>query len=292
MTRGEHGRPQREGYGTTHVADIQADNAATIGTPRPSTLAGPAPSAVAGRLRQLDLAEAVGVGHHLDGGDPPVREAERERHPGPTAGSPDEAGDAVEQGRPGRPGATGERVAHGRRPRTSAPAPTCTAAVVGAEDDVGVEQGHQGVEVAVAGGGRLDHPARRVRSAPGSGSAPCTRRRARLASWRAAARVRPRIPRSRRRGRRTGRGGRGEPLGRGQGVQHHQQRRPDRVGPGRASRSGSAPSCDPAAGSSGGRPGLSRGGRRGLAASRATPRATTGGQPAAQASRPGRCRPG
>jgi ethanolamine permease len=30
MTRGEHGRPQREGYGTTHVADIQADNAATI----------------------------------------------------------------------------------------------------------------------------------------------------------------------------------------------------------------------------------------------------------------------
>jgi ethanolamine permease len=30
MTRGEHGRPQREGYGTTHVADIQAENAATI----------------------------------------------------------------------------------------------------------------------------------------------------------------------------------------------------------------------------------------------------------------------
>jgi hypothetical protein len=30
MTRGEHGRPQREGYGTTSVADIQADNAETI----------------------------------------------------------------------------------------------------------------------------------------------------------------------------------------------------------------------------------------------------------------------
>jgi ethanolamine permease len=30
MTHGEHGRPQREGYGSTHVADIQADNAAKI----------------------------------------------------------------------------------------------------------------------------------------------------------------------------------------------------------------------------------------------------------------------
>ncbi|HEX5877443.1 MAG TPA: amino acid permease, partial [Actinomycetota bacterium] len=29
MTRGEHGRPQREGYGTTHVADLQAGEAVT-----------------------------------------------------------------------------------------------------------------------------------------------------------------------------------------------------------------------------------------------------------------------
>jgi hypothetical protein len=27
MTRGEHGRPQREGYGTTHVADISGEPA-------------------------------------------------------------------------------------------------------------------------------------------------------------------------------------------------------------------------------------------------------------------------
>jgi ethanolamine permease len=33
MTHGEHGRPQREGYGTTHVADIQAGEAATRDTP-------------------------------------------------------------------------------------------------------------------------------------------------------------------------------------------------------------------------------------------------------------------
>jgi ethanolamine permease len=33
MTRGEHGRPQREGYGTTHVADIGAEPAAPKETP-------------------------------------------------------------------------------------------------------------------------------------------------------------------------------------------------------------------------------------------------------------------
>jgi ethanolamine permease len=27
VTRGQHGRPQREGYGTTHVTDIEADTA-------------------------------------------------------------------------------------------------------------------------------------------------------------------------------------------------------------------------------------------------------------------------
>jgi ethanolamine permease len=27
MTRGEHGRPQREGYGTTHVTDIEGEPA-------------------------------------------------------------------------------------------------------------------------------------------------------------------------------------------------------------------------------------------------------------------------
>ena len=36
MTRGEHGRPQREGYGTTHVADIQAGEPTTTrDDPRP-----------------------------------------------------------------------------------------------------------------------------------------------------------------------------------------------------------------------------------------------------------------
>jgi ethanolamine permease len=33
MTRGEHGRPQVEGYGTTHVADIDAEPAAPKETP-------------------------------------------------------------------------------------------------------------------------------------------------------------------------------------------------------------------------------------------------------------------
>jgi hypothetical protein len=33
MTRGEHGRPQREGYGTTHVTDLDAEPAAPKETP-------------------------------------------------------------------------------------------------------------------------------------------------------------------------------------------------------------------------------------------------------------------
>jgi hypothetical protein len=35
MTRGEHGRPQQEGYGSTHVADIPADETTVKETPTP-----------------------------------------------------------------------------------------------------------------------------------------------------------------------------------------------------------------------------------------------------------------
>ena len=69
-------------------------------------------------------------------------------------------------------------------------------ASVGAQDDVGVEHGHERVEVALRG------PRRRRRRRPPAGArgpdrapgaSPCTRRRARLASWRAAVGVRPTI---------------------------------------------------------------------------------------------------
>ena len=66
---------------------------------------------------------------------------------------------------------------------------------VGAQHDVGIEHGQQALEVALAGGGQegVDDPALLVRVGVGDGGAPCTRRRARLASWRAAVGVRSTI---------------------------------------------------------------------------------------------------
>ena len=99
--------------------------------------------------------------------------------------------------------------------------------------DVGVEHRQQRVEVARAGGGeeRVDDLALPRRSASGGGSAPRTRRRARLASWRAASGVRSTIGAISSNGtanmscstNASRSGGR-------QRLEHDEQREPDRVG--------------------------------------------------------------
>ena len=119
------------------------------------------------------------------------------------------------------------------RPASRDSAAGRSGAAVGADHHVGVEHGHQRVEVTVAGGGEegVDRVALPAEVGVGRPAPPCTRRRARLASWRAAVGERPTIGAissngmanmscSTKASRSAGR----------QRLEHHEQRQPDRVG--------------------------------------------------------------
>ena len=155
---------------------------------------------------------------------------------GPSAHGDDDTGRSVHQGaesdaeRPGGPCAGDGRSpvdhhAEAARPR----------AEVGSQDDVRIEQGDERVEVASRElPGRTRRPPRRCRARSGSGagiSAPLTRRRARLASCRAATGVRPTIERDLvERQLEHVVEHEGQPLGRREGVEHDEEREADRVG--------------------------------------------------------------
>ena len=131
----------------------------------------------------------------------------------------------------------------GPRPPRRGPRATDGGAAVDAQHHVGVEHREQRLEVARPRGRQegVDHLALARRSASGAGAAPRTRRRARLASCRAAAGSGPRSARSRRTAPRTCRAARTRAARRGQRLEHDQQREPTESASS-ASCSGSMPS--------------------------------------------------
>ena len=174
---------------------------------------------------------------------PTTRKANMAR--GSSAGSPHCSGRAVDERQPGRRRPPRQGLRHGRaapylgcqQRRSPVAVRGCRfhRGAVGTEDGVGVEQGHERFEVPVAGGGQesLDYL---LLAAPVPGcisSVPWTRRRARLASWRAAAGERSTIGRDvLERHREEVVEHEGEALGRAERLKHKEQRRAHAYRPG------------------------------------------------------------
>ena len=119
--------------------------------------------------------------------DPTVKPTDGVR---PIAGEHDDAGGAVDERRPGTVRRTGGRASPARpRPRRRGPrASPGRRARVGPEHDVRIEDRDERLEVAVRAAARNASTTARCPASrrPASTGAPCTRRRARLASCRAA----------------------------------------------------------------------------------------------------------
>src|SRR5205807_639509 len=108
------------------------------------------------------VAELAGVGDEIDGRDEPGGGREADDGDGPSGGGDHDSGEAVDDRRPRKvrerttagEDLTGDRLGPADGPPRARAAP----AGVGAEHHVGVEDGDQTVEVAVAGGGekRID----------------------------------------------------------------------------------------------------------------------------------------
>ena len=138
-----------------------------------------------------DLSQPDRVGEDVDLDDPPAADRERaERQRAALAHHEYSSCTVDDHGPP-----VGRQLRELQRPRGDVLGPANHGrelrpggAGIDAEDDVGVEDCEQGVEVAVAGGGANASTTSRWAARPtsGSGAWPRTRRRARLASWRAA----------------------------------------------------------------------------------------------------------
>src|SRR5215207_7628051 len=147
--------------------------------------------------RQIELAEARGVGDRVDLDDLPIPDREAEYHKEPSTRSHDDSRGSVDERRSCGPGSPLSRPP-GRGWRTMY-LPRCRCAhshgtAVCSEHDVRVEHRDKRVEVSASreAARKASTASRwRVRSASGTMSAPCTRRRARLASCLAALGERP-----------------------------------------------------------------------------------------------------
>ena len=141
--------------------------------------------------RQVQLAQAGGVGEDVDGDDPPAPDreaADRERLSVPRR---DQSRRPVDEHRLQDQAElrVGLRLAgHRRRPADLPPTARRPRAEVGSEHDIGVEHGDQSIEVPSRAAARKASTTSRCasRSASGTVCSAWTRRRARLASWRAA----------------------------------------------------------------------------------------------------------
>jgi hypothetical protein len=110
--------------------------------------------------RQIERAQSLGVRQRVDGDDLAAGDGEAHDRERPALGRDDDAGDTIDQrgadvrGELGEPGRAASHV-------LGAVDDERALALVGAQHDVGVQDGDQAFEVAVAGGGeeRVDHAA-------------------------------------------------------------------------------------------------------------------------------------
>ena len=146
------------------------------------------------RAADLQGLHDLRVGHDLDGGDPPVHDHELQRGADPAAGGEDAPGASSTSAARAACALPRNARATSSRPRSRSDPAERRDDGVRPQDDVGVQHGEQPGEVASARGGQEGRTTARRRAASAGpavpGSRPGTRRRARLASWRAAAGLR------------------------------------------------------------------------------------------------------
>ena len=107
----------------------------------------------------VDMAKALGLGKTVDLDDPATGHGEPDNRHGPSPQDDDRAGSAIDEDGVGlHPGPStklrprARLLGHGHRAPQKERATGATKTPIGPQDDLGVEHGHQAVDIAPAGG--------------------------------------------------------------------------------------------------------------------------------------------